>query len=139
MDLIKNFPRSPYEKVDDYMMLGRTIDKAHATLQWLLGEYMYDCPLDKRLFGFLGISAHQLLELVENSENDEDVVDLLKTIQVERNTEEIKQFNDQILESGPNDDESQVYFERLRQKHAPDRPDISSWFDIIEAEEGRLK
>jgi hypothetical protein len=139
VDLIKNFPRSPYEKVDDYMMLGRTIDKAHATLQGLLGEYMYDCPLDKRLFGFLGISAHQLLELVENSENDEDVVDLLKTIQVERNTEEIKQFNDQILESGPNDDESQVYFERLRQKHAPDRPDISSWFDIIEAEEGRLK
>ena len=139
MDLTKNLPRSPYEKVDDYMMLGRTIDKAHATLQGLLGEYMYDCPLDKRLFGFLGISAHQLLELVENSENDEDVVDLLKTIQVERNTEEIKQFNDQILESGPNDDESQVYFERLRQKHAPDRPDISSWFDIIEAEEGRLK
>ncbi|MAP88144.1 DUF5069 domain-containing protein [Candidatus Poribacteria bacterium] len=139
MDLTKNFPRSPYEKVDDYMMLGRTIDKAHATLQGLLGEYMYDCPLDKRLFGFLGISAHQLLELVEDSENDEDVVDLLKTIQVERNTEEIKRFNDQILESGPNDDESQVYFERLRQKHAPDRPDISSWFDIIEAEEGRLK
>ena len=139
MDLIKNFPRSPCEKVDDYMMLGRTIDKAHATLQGLLGEYMYDCPLDKRLFGFLGISAHQLLELVENSENDEDVVDSLKTIQVERNTEEIKQFNDQILESGPNDDESQVYFERLRQKHAPDRSDISSWFDIIEAEEGRLK
>ena len=139
MDLTKNFPRSPYEKVDGYMMLGRTIDKAHATLQGLLGEYMYDCPLDKRLFGFLGISAPQLLELVENSENDEDVVDLLKTIQVERNTEEIKQFNDQILESGPNDDESQVYFERLRQKHAPDRPDISSWFDIIEAEEGRLK
>jgi len=139
VDLTKNFPRSPYEKVDGYMMLGRTIDKAHATLQGLLGEYMYDCPLDKRLFGFLGISAHQLLELVENSENDEDVVDLLKTIQVERNTEEIKQFNDQILESGPNDDESQVYFERLRQKHAPDRPDISSWFDIIEAEEGRLK
>ena len=139
MNLTKNFPRSPYEKVGGYMMLGRTIDKAHATLQGLVGEYMYDCPLDKRLFGFLGISAHQLLELVENSENDEDVVDLLKTIQVERNTEEIKQFNDQILESGPNDDESQVYFERLRQKHAPDRPDISSWFDIIEAEEGRLK
>jgi len=88
VDLTKNFPRSPYEKVDGYMMLGRTIDKAHATLQGLLGEYMYDCPLDKRLFGFLGISAHQLLELVENSENDEDVVDSLKTIQVERNTEE---------------------------------------------------
>jgi hypothetical protein len=139
VDLTKNFPRSPYEKVGGYMMLGRTIDKAHATLQGLLGEYMYDCPLDKRLFGFLGISAHQLLELVENSENDEDVADSLKTIQVERNTEEIKQFNDQILESGPNDDESQVYFERLRQKHAPDRSDISSWFDIIEAEEGRLK
>ena len=139
MDLTKNFPRSPYEKVGGYMMLGRTIDKAHATLQGLLGEYMYDCPLDKRLFGFLGISAPQLLELVENSENDEDVVDSLKTIQVKRNTEEIEQFNDQILESGPNDDESQVYFERLRQKHAPDRPDISSWFDIIEAEEGRLK
>ena len=100
---------------------------------------MYDCPLDKRLFDFLGISAGQLLKLAENSEGDEGVVESLKTIQVERNTEEIEKFNDQIAESGPNDDESRVYFERLRQKHVPDRPEISSWFDIIEAEEGRLK
>ena len=63
----------------------------------------------------------------------------LKNIQVERNTEEIEQFNDQILKSGPNDDNSRAYFSQLRQKHAPGRPDISSWFDIIEAEEGRLK
>ena len=139
MNLTRNFPRSPYEKVGGYMMLGRTIDKAHATLQGLLGEYMYDCPLDKLLFGFLGVSANQLLELAENSENDEDLVHSLKNIQVERNTEEIEQFNDQILKSGPNDDNSRAYFSRLRQKHAPDRPDISSWFDIIEAEEGRLK
>jgi len=139
MNLTKNFPRSPYEKVGGYMMLGRTIDKAHATRQSLLGEYMYDCPLDKRLFDFLGISAGQLLKLAENSESDEGVVESLKTIQVERNTEEIEKFNDQISESGPNDDESRVYFERLRQKHVPDRPEISSWFDIIEAEEGRLK
>ena len=139
MDLTRNFPRSPCEKVGGYMMLGRTIDKAHAILQELLGEYVYDCPLDKRLFGFRGISTNQLLELVENSENDEGVIDSLKNVQVERNTEEVEQFNEQILKSGPNDDESRVYFERLRQKHAPDRRDISSWFDIIEAEEGRLK
>ena len=100
---------------------------------------MYDCPSDKLLFGFLGVSANQLLELAENSENDEDLVRSLKNIQVERNTEEIEQFNDQILKSGPNDDNSQAYFAQLRQKHAPDRSDISSWFDIIEAEEGRLK
>ena len=101
MDLTKTYPRSPYAKLGNLYMLGRTVDKARAKLDGDLGEYLYDCPLDKRLFDFLGISAGQLLKLAENSESDEGVVESLKTIQVERNTEEIEKFNDQIAESGP--------------------------------------
>ena len=50
MNLIKEYPRSPYEKVGGYVMLGRTVDKARAKLENALGEYMYDCPLDQLLF-----------------------------------------------------------------------------------------
>jgi hypothetical protein len=46
MDLTKQYPRSPYEKVGGYMMLGKTSDKARAKHQNALGEYIYDCPLD---------------------------------------------------------------------------------------------
>ena len=53
MNLTKEYPRSPYEKVGGYAMLGRTIDKACAKLESASGEYMYDCPLDQLLFEFL--------------------------------------------------------------------------------------
>ena len=57
MNLTKEYPRSPYEKVGGYAMLGRTIDKACAKLESASGEYMYDCPLDQLLFEFLAIDA----------------------------------------------------------------------------------
>ena len=40
MNLTKEYPRSPYEKVGGYVMLGRTIDKARAKLENALGEYL---------------------------------------------------------------------------------------------------
>ena len=61
MDLVKQYPCSPYKKLGGYVMLGRTMDKVYA------------------------------------------------------------------------------YFEDLQRKVAPNRYDLSSWFDLIEADEGRLQ
>ncbi len=51
-DLTKEPPRSPRERIGGYAMLCRTIDKCRAHLAGQVGDYHFDCPLDKTLFGF---------------------------------------------------------------------------------------
>ena len=139
MDLTKQYPRSPYQKVGGCMMLGRTSDKARAEHENALGEYMYDCPLDRVLFEFLGINADDFLAAVKPDETDEEVIAWVKANQTHRDAPEIEAFNQRISQLGPDSDEKRAYFEEIRRKVAPDRPDVRAWFDLIEAEEGRLK
>ena len=138
MDLVKQYPRSPYEKLGGYVMLGRTVDKAYAKLENALGEYTYDCPLDQRLFAFLGVDADTLLDAAKSRSTDAAVLRWVKTVQAPRSADEIEEFNLEISQLGPEDEESKAYFEDLQRKVAPDQPDLGSWFDLIEADEGRL-
>lgn len=139
MDLTKQYPRSPYDKTaGGYVMLGRTVDKARAKLENALGEYMYDCPLDQRLFEFLDIDAESLLDAVKTRSTDDVVVEWVEENQTPRDEADIEAFNEKISRLGPEDAESKQYFEDIRQKVAPDHPELDSWFDLIEAEEGRL-
>jgi len=139
MNLTKQYPRSPYEKMGEYVMLGRTVDKARAKLENALGEYIYNCPLDERLFEFLRIDADALLDAVKTRPTDDEVVQWVNAHQRPHSEAEIKGFNTQLSQLGPEDEESKTYFENTRRKAAPNRPDLRSWFDLIEADEGRLK
>ncbi|MBI5777374.1 MAG: DUF5069 domain-containing protein, partial [Nitrospirae bacterium] len=44
MDLRKNYPRSPREKLAGYVHLPRMIDKCRASLAGTEGDYIYPCP-----------------------------------------------------------------------------------------------
>ena len=57
-DLTNHPPRSPRERVGGFDILGRAIDKCRAVLTGKIGDYHFDCPLDKRLFEFLGVGAN---------------------------------------------------------------------------------
>ena len=57
MDLTKNFPRSTYDMNAGIAMLPRTTDKARAHNEGKLGEYHYNCPLDKQVLEFYGIDS----------------------------------------------------------------------------------
>jgi hypothetical protein len=139
MNLTKQYPRSPYAKAGGYVMLGRTVDKARAKLENALGEYIYDCPLDQRLFEFLDINADSLLEAVKTAPTDDVVLQWVKSHQAPHTDAEIDAFNEKVSRLGPDDAESHAYFEQARKRVAPDRLELRSWFDLIEAEEGRLK
>ena len=139
MNLTKEYPRSPYEKVRGYVMLGRTIDKARAKLENALGEYMYDCPLDQLLFEFLVVDAQALLGAAKTHPNNDAVVQWVQKNQASHSPTEIEKFNENLIQIGPEDEDSKAYFERARKQVAPNHPDLRSWFDLIEAEEGRLK
>jgi hypothetical protein len=138
MDLTKAYPRSPYEKLGGYMMLGRTSDKARAKHKNTLGEYIYNCPLDQVLFEFLGVNADAFLVAVKPETTDAEALAWVKANQTPRGAADIETFNRWISQLGPEDEESRAYFENARRRVAPNRSDLRSWFDLIEAEEGRL-
>jgi hypothetical protein len=119
-------------------MLGRTIDKARAKLDNALGEYRYNCRMDGRLFAFAGIDADAFLTAVNSASTDDEVVQWMKMNHTPRSEPEIREFNERFSHLGPEDEESRAYFEEVRQEVAPNRPDVRSWFDLIEADEGRL-
>ena len=57
MDLSRDVPRSPYEKLGGIVFVPRGIDKGRADLAGTLGEYECLTARSARLFEFLGISS----------------------------------------------------------------------------------
>ena len=54
-------------------MLGRATDKGRAFAAGTNGEYNYDCPMDKAVFGFLGIDADEYLEHIKAGKSDAEL------------------------------------------------------------------
>lgn len=51
---------------------------------------------------------------------------------------DLEAHNADIENWGPKTDESRARFELQREKLAPDRPEIKTWTDLLDVEEGRL-
>ena len=46
-DLAVECPRSPHETLGGFVIAARALDKCRADIAGTIGEYHYDCPLDK--------------------------------------------------------------------------------------------
>lgn len=135
MDLTSAFPRSPYDMMAGLVMLPRTADKIRALQQGLLGDYIYPCPLDEILLGFLSLGAGELTALVQETADDAELAG-----QVERRTawapEEKAAFNNKMRHLVPQDDEGRAW---LKEKQSElGRRDYFTYFDQLDAEEGRF-
>ena len=139
MDLRKNFPRSPREKLAGVVMLPRTIDKARATRDGTPGEYKYGCRLDQDVFEFLDIDE---LLFAEKSDELDDAA-LERWIQDEhladKTAAEIEEFNERFLADGPEPgSDSEKRFLEQRNRLDPSRTEVTSWAALLDLEEGRL-
>ena len=119
-------------------MLARTIDKARACLAGTLGEYIYDCPMDRQLFATLGLNADEFLRIVRRSPDDVAVVAWLRGTAALPDDGRAAAHNDAIEQWAPETEASWARFEVQREKLAPGRSDITTWTDLIDVEEGRL-
>jgi hypothetical protein len=138
MDLTKSYPRSVKEKIAGVVMLARTTDKARAKAHGTIGEYHYDCPMDKAVFGFLGIEADPFLEVVTKSSDDAAVAAYVKTFADKKTAAEIEGFNTHFLQYAPEKgSEAETYFLDLRKQVAPDRTDVTVWADLLDLDEKR--
>jgi hypothetical protein len=138
MDLTKTFPRSVKDKIAGVVMLARTTDKAKAQANGNIGEYHFNCPMDKAVFGFLGIDADRFLDTVKNAKNDGDIEAYAKTFADKKSAAEIAGFNTGFLNYSPEaGSDGDKYFHELRDQVAPGRTDVTTWPDLLDLDEKR--
>lgn len=124
------------EKLAGYVHLARMIDKCRAVLGGTQGEYIYPCPIDRRLLEFAGLEADQFLQAVQGH-TDEAVVSWFLTTGTPHPHPEIEDWNNGMLTRGPDTEEKWAYFRRCLEAVDPNRTDITSWADLLDLEEGR--
>jgi len=137
MDLRKQFPRSPKDKLEGYAHVARIIDKARAHNAGTLGEYIYNCPMDQSWFQFTGVTAEAFAEAVK-TRDDRRMAEWIRQQAKPHSQQEIESWNRTLLSRTPSSPESQQRFLATRQKLAPGRTDIVTWPDLIDLEEGRV-
>ena len=140
MDLTKEFPRSPHEKMLGMVSLARVIDKARASNEGKLGEYDYDCPHDKPLLEFLNVDGATFAKKVAELKTDGGIGDWIKrdTAYARKSPQELAAFNENRENWRPQPGSpGAAFFEKLREQVAPGRTDVKTWFDVLDLDEKR--
>ncbi len=138
MDLTKNFPRSPKEKLAGVVMLARTSDKARAYNAGKLGEYKYDCPLDQEVFEFLNIDHGEFARRADELSEPQLEEWVRVTFVSKKSAADIDKFNASFLGDKPEpESDSEKRFLAMRAKIDPSRTDVTTWVDLLDLEEGR--
>ncbi len=137
-DLTTAYPRSVREKYLGVVQLGRAVDKGIALANGLNGEYNFDCPMDKGVFGFLGIEGPALLEVIKRAQSESEIETYLKPFVEKKSAAELEAFNAEFLEHAPSPGSpGEAYFLELRGQAAPDRTDVTTWADLLDLDEKR--
>lgn len=137
-DLRTGYPRSPNELLGDYILVGRILDKCRATLAGKNGEYNYNCPLDQRFFIFTGIDPEAFQAQVAQGKSDEEMLSWVQQNSKPRTQDEILTWAYETRVEAPEMPEKKAYFERTRRAVAPTHWTLRTWFELLDAEEGRL-
>jgi hypothetical protein len=137
MDLTKQAPRSPYETMAGIVSLPRVIDKARANAEGTLGEYDVDCPHDRPVLELLGVGFTAFSAKIKELKYDDAAVESWARSKLAAHSPaDIAAFNDARRAWAP-DAHSQPYFDKLHEQVAADRPDVTTWFALLDLDEGR--
>jgi hypothetical protein len=112
MDLTVDVPRSAKDKLLGLVSIKRVIDKAKAYNEGRLGEYGYDFPMTGRSLSFSPRAATSSLARLRSS----------------------RPTTRWHPEPGSH---SAEYFENVPDQIAPERPEIITWFDLLDLDEHR--
>jgi len=96
-DLTKVAPRSPKLTAGGYAILLRTIDKCRASIAGTIGEYHFDCPLDKQLFGFKNIVAEEFKAYVAEGHTDEEILSWVVSHGTTKTPEEVSAWTMSVI------------------------------------------
>jgi hypothetical protein len=134
-DLTKEAPRSPRLRVGGYAILGRTIDKCRALVAGNIGEYHFDCPLDRTLFGFKGIRGEDFRAQIEQGRSDEEIIEWLNQSGEEKTPAQIRRWSEKMEASSLHDDlEKRDFFVEQTRRLGLD-PEKTTTFEWLEVDD----
>ena len=131
-DLTQQAPHSPRNRIAGFAIASRTVDKCRAEVAGKLGEYHYDCPLDKVLFTFKGITGDQFKTAVAEAKSYEDIGAWLLANGTPKTAVEIKTWSDELeAYSMSTDPEKRAYFAESCAKLGlnPEKTTLFSWLE----------
>ena len=136
LDLTKQPPRSARVRLGGYVILPRMLDKGRATVAGKEGEFHYNCPLDEHFVEFTGINPEALKEQLAAGKSDSEILGWVQsTATKKRSPVEISEWSRYQDYRGPSDLESRQFFNDYHAKLAPQREDVTSWFDILDIDD----
>ena len=142
----QQYPRSPKVLLGGIAHLGRFIDKIRLRHAGQIQDYNYvTVGFDKYLIDFLKIDPKAFEQRVLTGGTDADLLDWVRTHGSKPSDQEIAQWSQGLLSSGPKDEAARQRFQGRLQDIARKRgvpldslPPVSTWADVIELDEGRL-
>jgi Domain of unknown function (DUF5069) len=136
----KTFPRSPRETLAGYVIGMRTLDKCRALVAGTIGEYHFNCPLDKMFLEFTGISGEDFQAKVATGATDTEMADFIKAKATKREPIEIVKWNNSQRDIRVSElpDGLQEYMESYIPQFIPKNRVVHHFFDIYDIEEQRI-
>ncbi|MBT5928257.1 MAG: DUF5069 domain-containing protein [Verrucomicrobia bacterium] len=135
-DLTKSPPRSPRVRLGGFVVLPRLLDKGRATIAAKNGSYIFNCPMDRRFFEYVGINANTLMNQLSCGKSDGAVLNWIhKTSNHKRHPQEIAGWSALEEQRAPVDVESRKYFNDLHANTASHRMDIMTWFELLDLDD----
>ena len=142
----QTYPRSPKALLGGIAHLGRFIDKIRLRHAGKIQDYNYiTTGFDKHLVEFLRIDPKGFEQRVLAGGTDEELLAWMRANSRKPSEQEIAQWSQGLLSSGPKDDAARQRFQGRLQDIATKRgvvvsslPPVHTWADVIELDEGRL-
>ena len=140
------YPRSPKIQIGGLAHLGRLFDKIRMRNAGQIQDYNYlTVGFDKYLLDLLEITGEDLEKRVVQDGTDEEVVAWVQEHGKTLTDEERTQWNERILNGGPQNEVAQQRFQSRIAEVAAKRglpveqlSSLTRWVDIIELDEGRM-
>ncbi len=124
-------------RLGGYAILPRLLDKCRASLVGKLGEYKFNCPLDRHFFNFTGIDAEAFRAQVAEGKGDGEILEWIQGhAPLSRQPWEIQQWSEYHDRRGPDSDaETLEYFASAVAKFTRTREDLRTWADLLDLDD----
>lgn len=133
-DLAQESPRSPRVRLGGFVILARSIDKCRALLSKKIGEYDFDCELDRILFDWKGIVGNSLKEYITGGHSDNEIVEWFTENGIVKNNTEIAAWSNAMDVFAYEGDDEGVEWLQKQFEHL-NLPKNSTLFDYLDADD----
>lgn len=135
-DLTRQPPRSPREHLGGVAHLPRMLDKARALAADRLGEYIFPCPMDRKVLAFLELKAEDFYEAAITL-GDSEMEGWIEAHAAPREPRERAAFSGDLLLAGPTDEAGRAEFAAQARALGLRPEEVGAWAELIDREEGR--